>query len=107
MGRRSLPNGAQSGPDTLLWPELFEEMEAEHLLPPLERTPALPQPELDGAGDEAGVPGAIPELQVLNQPKLPGSDEMLPPDDGGWSTIAGRPPPSNEAGTTSGPNAHT
>ena len=64
-------------------------MEAEHLLPPLEHTPTLP--EQDGS---ASVPGSIPELPVLRPPKV--APELAHPDDGGWTTVAGRAPPPNE-----------
>ena len=64
-------------------------MEAEHLLPPLEHTPTLP--EQDGS---ASVPGSIQELTVLRPPKV--AAEPAHPDDGGWQTVAGLAPPSNE-----------
>ncbi len=67
-------------------------MEGEQLLPPLAHTPALPDSD-EQSTEDAGVPGSIPELQVLQvaQPKV-----LPPPDDGGWSTVAGLPPPANE-----------
>lgn len=66
--------------------------EGEQLLPPLAHTPALPSSD-EQSTEGAGVPGSIPELQVLKvaEPKVAA---VVP--DGGWSTVAGLPKPANE-----------